>query len=237
MKRRPFRQNKKIGDKTMSVTKAQRAVLIVSDLTSAPPDRDWLYNFIESGGRTTCKTILEPHYARFEKLYDSAATRSNFIQKLQTLGADPAIRAIDVIVMLHGATNQLGFRNGMFSTPTLRTQIANLNIAPKLRLLYSTACYGASHNDDFVGGGFNTSIGARKVNTNAAVELPALLGLWVTGSKIKDALAVGESPVTRNAADTAAKVYATWNNLPWKNQVDSDKVLLGDGQLRITSNG
>jgi hypothetical protein len=75
------------------------------------------------------------------------------------------------------------------------------------------------------------------VNTNGAVELPVVLQLWTSGQKIKDSLAVGENPFTRNAADAAAKLFADLNDLSYKNDIDSDKVLAGSGQLTINSNG
>ena len=221
----------------MSVTKNERAVVVISDLTELPPEKDQLYTFIESAGRVVCETLLKNDYADYVTLYDASATKANLIQTLQAIGAKATIKAIDLIVMLHGSTNRLGFKGGNFNTATLATDIAALNLRGKLRLVYSTACFGSSHNDDFRNAGFNTSIGARKVNTNGAVELPVILQLWTAGQKIKDALAVGENPLTRDTADAAAKLFADFNNLSYKNEIDSDKVLVGNGQLRISSNG
>lgn len=221
----------------MSVTKNERAVVVISDLTELPPEKDQLYTFIESAGRVFCETLLKNDYADYVTLYDASATKANLIQTLQAIGAKATIKAIDLIVMLHGSTNRLGFKGGNSNTATLATDIAALNLHGKLRLVYSTACFGSSHNDDFRNAGFNTSIGARKVNTNGAVELPVILQLWTAGQKIKDALAVGENPLTRDTADAAAKLFADFNNLSYKNEIDSDKVLVGNGQLRISSNG
>jgi len=221
----------------MSVSKNERAVVVISDLTELPPEKDQLYTFIESAGRVVCETLLKNDYADYVTLYDASATKANLIQTLQAIGAKATIKAIDLIVMLHGSANRLGFKGGNSNTATLATDIAALNLHGKLRLAYSTACFGSSHNDDFRNAGFNTSIGARKVNTNGAVELPVILQLWTAGQKIKDALAVGENPLTRDTADAAAKLFADFNNLSYKNEIDSDKVLVGNGQLRISSNG
>lgn len=221
----------------MSVTKNERAVVVISDLTELPPEKDQLYTFIENSGRGVCEALLKNDYVDYVTLYDASATKSNLIQTLQTIGAKATIKAIDLIVMLHGSTNRLGFKGGNLNTATLATDIAALNLRGKLRLVYSTACFGSSHNDDFRKAGFNTSIGARKVNTNGAVEFPVVLQLWTAGQKIKDALAIGENPLTRDTADAAAKLFADFNNLGYKNDIDSDKILVGNGQLKITSNG
>jgi hypothetical protein len=221
----------------MSVTKNERAVVVISDLTELPPEKDQLYTFIENAGRAVCESLIKSNYVDYVTLYDASATKANLVQTLQAIGAKPTIKAIDLIVMLHGRTNQLGFKGGHSNTKTLATDIAELNLNNKLRLVYSTACFGSSHNDDFRKAGFNTSIGARKVNTNAAVELPVVLQLWISGQKIKDSLAVGENPLTRDTADAAAKLFADFNNLSYKDDIDSDKVLAGSGQLTINSNG
>jgi hypothetical protein len=221
----------------MSVTKNERAVVVISDLTELPPEKDLLYTFIETAGRAVCESLLKGNYVEYVTLYDASATKANLIQTLQAIGANATVKAIDLIVMLHGRKNQLGFNGGHSNTKTLATDIAALNLSDKLRLVYSTACFGSSHNDDFRKAGFSTSIGARKVNTNGAVELPVVLQLWTSGQKIKDSLAVGENPFTRNAADAAAKLFADLNDLSYKNDIDSDKVLAGSGQLTINSNG
>lgn len=221
----------------MSANKNERAVIVISDLTELPPEKDQLYTFIENAGRAVCETLLKNNYADYVTLYDASATKANLVQTIQAIGAKANIKAIDLIVMLHGRSNRLGFKGGNYNTRTLATDIAALNLSNKLRLVYSTACFGSSHNDDFRNAGFSTSIGARKTNTNAAVEFPVVLQLWTSGQKIKDSLAVGENPLTRSGADAAAKLFADFNNLSYKNDIDSDKVLVGSGQLTINSNG
>jgi hypothetical protein len=221
----------------MSVTKDERAIVVISELTSAPTERDWLYNFIEGAGRSSCERILKDDYVDYVTLYDASATKANLIQTLQAIGSKGTIKAIDLIVMLHGSSNRLYFKEGGCNTATLAAEIAALNLKNKLRLVYSTACYGSSHNDDFLQAGFSASIGARKVNANSEVEFSPLLQLWASGHTIKDALSVGENPLTRDAADAAARLYAHLKNLSYKDDINSDKVLLGDGQLTINSNG
>jgi hypothetical protein len=221
----------------MSVTKDERAIVVISELTSRPPEKARLYNFIEISGRSLCESILKDDYVDYVTLYDDSATKANLIQTLQAIGAKVTIKAIDLIIMLHGSSGSLGFYGVNGTTATLASEIAALNLKNKLRLVYSTACYGSSHNADFLKAGFSTSIGARKVNANAEVELPPLLQLWARGYSIKDALSVGENPLTRQAADTAARLYAHRKNLSYKDDINSDKVLLGDDQLTINSNG
>lgn len=220
----------------MAINKNQRALVLISDLTNLPPEKDLLYNFIENSGRTVCSTILQNQYIEYVTLFDNAATKNNLINKLKNIGAKPQIKVIDLIVMLHGSNNRLGFKNGNTDTNMLSQEIKSLNLKNKLRLIYSTACYGMTHNDDWINAGFTTSIGSRKVNANASVEFPVLLQLWAAGFKIKDALAAGENPLTRIPADQAARIFASLNNLSYRNSIDSDKVLAGNSQIKISTN-
>jgi hypothetical protein len=144
------------------------------------------------------------------------------------LGANQAIRAIDVIVNLHGAKNQLFFEDGGVSTASLKNDFLALNLGHKLRLLYSTACYGRSHADDFVGSGFNAASGAVGVNANSATEYPTVLTMWAASAKFRDALAEGENILTRKAADDLAKMMGF-------SDANSDKVIYGNGTITIDS--
>ncbi len=220
----------------MSINRNQRVLLVVNQLTQGVSENDrWLYRFIENSGQGTVRGILADDYRELVTLSDQSATKERFLNALQTLGAQPTVRAIDVILMLHGTTNHLFFHNGVYQTAVLAAEIAALSLSAKLRLAYSTACYGASHTDDLVRAGFTTAIGAVGVNANAAAEFPVLLQLWSVGWQIKDALAAGESPLTRFPADEAARIYARTNNAPWADEVNSDKVLRGNDRIRITS--
>lgn len=213
----------------MSITKSNRALLVVCNtVDGGSPKLNWLYQFLDASGLGLAEQILVPHYGTYKKLTGSQATRSAFIDTIQALGMRSSIKAIDVILILHGNKESLLFFDGVMGTSTLRQQIAALNLGHKLRMLYSTACYGATHADDFVNVGFDVACGAVGVNANSAFEYPTVLTMWATGSKFRDAIAVGENILTRAPADELAKRMG----FP---DANSDKVVVGNGAVTISA--
>jgi hypothetical protein len=178
---------------------------------------------------------LRDDYADIVKLYDANATTVKFINALKSLGSNNAIKRIDVFFMTHGSTNMFHFYDVSCTAANIQSQIYNLNIAPKLRLAYSTACYADSCSNELIAAGFDASIGAVGVNANSEVELPVFLKLWAWNWRLRDALAAAESPLTRVAADEAAKAYGRLAGAGWVSDVNSDKVLRGNPNLKIDS--
>ena len=213
----------------MSVDKSGRALLVVNSLAAVgEPKYSWLYEFCEASGVAVAETVLKPHYAEYRKLTAPHATKDAFLRALRSLGGDPAVEAIDVLLMLHGSENALHFDGGAARTGDLRGELAALGLRGKLRMLYSTCCYGDSHSDDLVAGGFRAAVGAAAVNANAATEYPTVLTLWAAGSALKDAVAAGETPLTRVPQDGIARMMGFAD-------ADSDKTIRGDGRITIAS--
>lgn len=215
----------------MPIDRQNRVLLIVNHLASG--DTDYLYRFIESAGRATVETTLGDDYANLVKLYGGNATRARFIAALRREGAKAAVKRIDVVLMLHGSPGEVVFHDGDADTAALAADIAALNIRSKLRFLYSTCCYGDSHSADWLSAGFDTAIGAKKVNANAAVELAPLLSLWQFNVKASDCLAPTIPPTGPN--DTVARAYGRAHQLSWAGDVNSSKVIRGNAGVRIST--
>jgi len=215
----------------MSISKSQRVLIVINHIASG--DTDYLYRFIEEAARGTVQATLGDDYARIVKLYDANATLAKLTTALGTEGAKSSVKRIDLIVMLHGSPGVLVFKNGAKESSLVRSQIAALNIQAKLRLVYNTSCFGDSHSADFIAAGFDSAIGSKKVNANAAVEFAPLLSLWQFDFKLSDCRAPTVLPTP--AADAAAKAYGQAANTSWKSKVDSTKVLRGNANLKIST--
>lgn len=215
----------------MTIEKQNRVLIVVNFLASG--DTDYLYRFIEGAGRTTVEATLGDDYVRLVKLYGGNATRAKFLAALRREGAKPAVKRIDVVLMLHGEDGRVVFHDGSVRTNALAVDIKALNLSSKLRLMYSTCCYGDSHSADWLSAGFDTAIGSKKVNANSAVELAPLLSLWQFNFKVSECLAPTIPPTGPN--DEVARVFGRANNLGWKDDVDSRKVVRGNANLRISS--
>lgn len=215
----------------MSISKNERVLIVINHIASG--DTDYLYRFIEEAARGTVQATLGDDYAKIVKLYGANATLAKLIAALKNQGAKNSIKRIDLIVMLHGSPGKIIFEGGSENSSVVKNQIKALNIQTKLRLVYSTCCFGDSHSADFIAAGFDSAIGSKKVNANAAVEFGPLLSLWQFDFKLSDCLAP-TIPLTP-AADAAARAYGQTADTSWKNKVDSTKVLCGNPNLKIST--
>lgn len=215
----------------MTIQKQQRVLIAINHLASG--ETDYLYRFIEESGRGTIQATLGDDYQKIEKLYGEKATLTKLIAALRNLGSRSDIKRIDLLILLHGSPGKLHFYDRARTAADVGTAISNLNIAPKLRLAYNTSCYGDSHSQDLIAGGFDTAIGSKKVNANAAVEFPLLLSMWQFDNRIVDCLAATK-PLT-GPSDAATELYAAVANPSWRGQVNSTKVLRGKKGIRISS--
>jgi hypothetical protein len=211
-----------------AVEKSNRDLLVVASLvTNGDPRYAWLYQFLNASAITLAQMALGMQYRQISVLSGPNATRANFTGKIQSLSSLSSVQALDVMLHLHGSRGTLWFADGSRSSSAVRTALGN-GTNPKLRLLYSTACYGGSHAADFIGAGFKVVNGARAVNANASYEYPVILGQWATGHTFSEAQTLGNDPTMRAIHDAAARAVGFTD-------VDSFKIVRGYGSTRISS--
>ncbi|MBN1581854.1 MAG: hypothetical protein JXA89_14205 [Anaerolineae bacterium] len=223
---------------TANVGRDGRVLLVAGELVSGgDPEIDWLYEFLQSKTISLAQAILSKHYRKIETLAESDFTRDAFVAKLKAMAEDDRNQAVDVILAPHGLDERLYFYNNQIvSAPALSRDIAGAitGIAPKtrLRMLYSTACYGAQHANDFVNvAGFRVASGAVAVNTNAAIEYPAFLTRWGAMSSFQTAITIS-SELTA-IQDWLAERFASSMDLDW--DANSTKVIMGKARTYIWS--
>ncbi len=211
----------------MAISRNERALLVIRDIvTGSRPELRPLYEFAETAS-ATIDNALGLRYGTIVKLSGAQATEDNFIERISDLGADNSIQAIDVIVILHGNSNHLYFHAGATAMGRIKYRLSCLKVRRKLRMLYSTACYGLSHADDFVAAGFDAAVGSRAVNTNGATEFPLVLAAWAAGSSLQQAIAAGA--VGYQVSDQIAE-----DNLGF-NDANSCKEFAGNEDVNINS--
>jgi hypothetical protein len=134
------------------------------------------------------------------------------------------------LLHLQGEDDALWFKEGRVDMGTLQNQIKQLNIDSKLRMVYSTACFGITHADNFVKAGFAAASGSKKVNANSPAEYPMFLSLWVAGFKFSDCINMAENRGVSIVTDAA--LNALFQDL---GGVNSDKHIKGVGNITIDS--
>jgi hypothetical protein len=212
------------------VDKEARAVIVISSLAPAGRKRlKVLYRALESVSVEIADHMLKPVYGSYTVLAGGKAGPTQLTNAVLAAGAQPAIGAIDVVVVLHGSPGRLIFDDGNGKGVSVDATALAATFAParaKLRMLYSTACYGLSHAQAFVDGGFIAACGAIGECANGPVEYPQVLALWSHSHTFRDAVDKGDDPATRVIFDTVAK----WSGFPHAN---SDKEIKGNASVTI----
>lgn len=212
-----------------AVERQNRKLLVVSNLTTfGDPKLAWLYQFLDLSSVSLAQTAMLPHYERIYALVGSNATASKFVSNAGAISRAADTRALDVFVHLHGSPGTLWFAGGAKSTASLRNELKAQNLKDRLRLLYSTACYGATHAQHFVEAGFNAASGAQGVNANSPYEYPTIMARLGLGDTFATAIAAGNNQGFREFHDNLARMQGF-------NDVNSFKIIKGSGSVRLSS--
>ena len=214
-----------------TVERDRRAVVVALRLSAGgAANLKWLYRGLEAGGAREARQILAPGYRVVEVVDGSDVTAASLVGSIARLAADDTIDVVDVVLVVHGLSGRLEFsRDEVRTAASIADDLTASGAAPKLRLMYSSACYGATHAGPLLGAGFTTVIGAKKKNTTGLSEFRALLRAWVAGTSAGAALAGADKPVPRWFWDTVARVAGRMS------KVDSHKELAGDPGITISS--
>lgn len=202
----------------------ERALLVYSEFTNTSDENMALYTFVEKSG-VALALGLSLHYRKIKTISGKNASSRDFVNALAELGREPKNQVIDVLVHMHGNPNTMYF-NDTVSSDALREDIAKLKIGRKLRMFYTTACYGATHAQDMVQAGFTCGAGAIGVNANSASEYPEFLARWVAQDSFVDCISRSYNALATNLAENQAKKMGF-------DDVDSTKRTYGNGHINI----
>jgi len=204
----------------------ERALVVLSELSDDKYAA--LYEFVEKSAIALSMT-LAVQYRKIVVLSGKNAESHDFVGALKNLAADSKIHEIDVLAFIHGNPGKMSFSNGVKASEAIRTDIAKLDIKRKLRMYFTTACYGATHAEDMIAAGFNCAAGPLGVCANSAVVLPEFITLWATGSSFEDCIDASQNPaLSKPFEDRARKMNFS--------DVDSTNRRYGAGGVRITTN-
>ena len=212
----------------MEVTRSERVMLLASNLSSTANRYEWLYRWLDDNGIAIGKGLVGGHYGKVSVLKGDAVTREAFVTRVRILAKSVGTEALDVFLSLHGLRDGVRFADGRVRIEDLGDEIADLQLGHRLRLLYSTCCWGARHAPHFVAAGFKTASGSRGVNANGPYDLPVQLTRWTSGATYTAAVRSANNPGMMQVHDRLAELMGF-------NNVDSYKEVYGVKSLRITS--
>jgi hypothetical protein len=203
-------------------------MLLASNVSGTSTRYRWLYRWLDDNAITIGKAIVAPHYRTVSLLKGNAVTRDAFVTRVRVLAKGVGTQALDVFLNLHGERDALRFADGRAKLNDLGDELAALDLGHRLRLLYSTCCWGARHAPHFVAAGFKTASGARGINANGPYDLPVQLTRWTSGATYAAAVRSANHAGMMEIHDRLARLAGFKN-------VDSFKEVHGTKSLRITS--
>jgi len=132
----------------------------------------WSYSIVEWFGIFTAKIILKNTYKKMIVCNAKSASITEIKREVELL---PQHESLDIILNVHGLkTGIFLFENEFIPISTF----CELFKQHKLRLVYSTACYGKYHLQEWANVKAKSAIGAAAVNGNALTEYPFFLYYW-----------------------------------------------------------
>ncbi len=224
---------------TPPVLKAQREVIHLITLSEEMDGASkQFYEAVEAGAALTSNSLLGPQYGNTHYLQEQQATLSALCQKLEQVAAKSSVKAVDLIISPHGLDDKMYFYpNDGVSMALVADKIKAIPAAyrRKFRMVFSTACFGASHIDEWLDCGFKVASGSEQVYADSLVSFPAFLGTWVMGGSFNDAVNAANIADPLRVQDGLAKPVMEAMGSPYANQVNSTRRIGGNGNLRISS--
>jgi len=228
-----------------SVAVRNRALVVVAELDSrGAPELNGLYRALEELTQVTVQGILGDKYDRIDILTGGRATFPEFKRVVKDLSRDPNVLAIDVIMSVHGDPGKLAFQDRTWKTADMQSEmlavssrqdtIDKMRMKKKLRMIYNTSCYGASHRQNFLNMGFKVANGSIGVNANSEVEFVPALIAWRSGVAFKDSFNASNNDLALALADGPLQMAgrAARNSLA---KVNSRKLFSGAVTMKINS--
>ncbi len=223
----------------------ERALVVISEIdTGGIPQFKKLYQVLERLTEKTVLDLLHGSYAQIEILNNEEATVPYFKETIKNLVLQEQIKAIDVIVSVHGNPNSLLFKDREWKMAEIEAYFLSaqddqdkdfvIQMKKKLRMLYNLSCFGTTHNRSFVSMGFDASTGSINVNANSEVEFVPVLLNWRKGIGFKNSFKSSNNSVALKIADGPVRTLGKIQNNSLR-YTNSKKEFLGEEKINISS--
>jgi len=204
----------------MKGSKQQSNCLIIAHLNNKSSIfQRWSYSIVQWMGIVSARLLLKNSY---KSITVCVATDASFQQIQNKIAVLSQNEPLDIILNVHGLPNGIFlYKNEFISIASFCALFHNHN----LRLVYSTACYGKSHLQEWMKVNAQSAIGAEGINGNALTEYPFFLYYWKKGCSATKALQKATFKNMNPLQDfTARKIFGFRN-------VNSNKSILGNAFL------
>lgn len=227
------------ADAAIPVSKAQREVVVFSPgLAQGDALESAFYDFVELNAIAIATATLGTRYNVVHIVRGAAATRGGLASKLNEIASKTTVRAVDLVFVTHGLDNEVSLADGLWTIGQVRDRIrAVLSVADrtKLRMVFSTACFGASHRTGWREAGFKTVSGSRQVYADSAASYLPFLGAWAVGGTFGASVTAANVAGAPSGWDQAAAAWFAVRGSAFATQVDSFRLTSGATGLTIST--
>ena len=229
------------------IAKNERDLIIVTHLDLSKDAKAWnvVYGFVEKSGVSQAKLHLKKKYRELHIIQtkrrdkNKKATVKKIVNLINRVTQRKGTKAVDMIWMTHGhkkgkisLQSAKKKKNVKLSVKAKLAKKVKKLLKPaqiaKLRMLQSTACYGASAINGWLEMGFKVASGSKKIYADSPSTQKVFLKSWKKGK------AYGKSIKAMNDARGRKK----WDNVAskmdkFKGAVDSTRKVRGSKCLTI----
>jgi hypothetical protein len=221
-----------------SVSKSQRgAVIFVANLAHGSTLEQGFFNSVQFAAVTIAQASLGPLYGHVTTVQGNSATLAQLHAALKAEANRSGVKAVDLIFVTHGLSEKVLFSDGKTPMTTVSAEIVghlNATQRGKLRIVFSTACFGATHRSAWLSAGFKAASGSTGIYADSATSYPAFLGAWIIGTKFLDSVNVANNADPLRLSDNAARLWFNSQGKPDKaNLVNSTRSVSATGTLKI----
>jgi hypothetical protein len=211
------------------IRRSERALVIFSEFGEDAEEQPWkwLYGTLERSA-IGMGQALGASYHRVRIVTGPTATLDGLLDALEDLLADDDVLEIDMLHHGHGADGQACFADANIDWADVQSAIGALGASDRLRMFYTTSCWGYGLARAMVNAGFSCGSGAVGVNTNSVGEYGAFIKFWQTfrpfDTSVRRAFRGSGWRLTDAAAKKKDNRFAV---------ADSNKRIYGDGSVNI----
>jgi hypothetical protein len=227
------------------IHRQDRALVVISELdTNGLPEFEKLYTALEYLTKYTVQEMLQDSYEDIIFLNNTDATVEGFKNAVRGLAEREDIKAIDVILSLHGSPDRLYFKDRSWGMDELQTeflsasneeeQVLVTTMQKKLRIMYNLSCWGKTHNAAFYNMGFDVSTGSVNVNANSELEFVPMMLAWRNGISFHRSFWSSNNKVALFIADAPVRALGKKQNSALK-ETDSKKLFYGYIKTKIST--
>jgi hypothetical protein len=227
----------------VAIAKEQRdAVLFVANLASASMEgfEKSFYEFVTFSAEQLGMSFLQPNYRKVHLVKGKDASLAALTAKLNEAASAPAVKVVDLIFVTHGLSDQVTFIDGRKPMDTVKQSIVgglSASDRAKLRVVFSTACFGQFQREGWTDAGFKVASGSKGVYADSGTSFPAFLTAWAAGQSFTAAVKAANDSDPLRVQDKAAVSVMKSFGTPDKftTGVDSVRVVRGNGELTINT--